>query len=127
MCRFSARVNDGRSVVVNSFIIGPDSFWFGECLAVASNVCGFRLNEVDLIVDHSCFVVRNLEEERSDCLLKSFEVGVGPLSNDWFEVDKGVGEFRHDILGRHSAPKIVQPLSCGSDAAVFDGLGKHGY
>ena len=123
--RFSARANDGRSVVVNRFIVGPDSCWFGERLAVASDVCGLRPNKACEIVNRSCFIVQDLEEERSDGLSKSCEVGVGRLSDDWLEVVEGVGEFLYNLLGCHSAPKMARPSSCGSDATIFSGLGKH--
>ena len=60
------------------------------------------------IVNRSCFVVRDLEEERSDGLYKSCEVGFGRLSNDRLEVVEGVGEFSHDLLRRHGAPKTAR-------------------
>ena len=111
VCRFGARADDGRSVVVNVLVERPDSYWFGERLAVTSNVCGLRLNEAYQIVDRSCFVVRDLEEERSDGLSKSCEVGVGRLSGDQLEIVEGVGEFCHNPLRRHGALKMARPLS----------------
>ena len=51
----------------------------------------------------SHFVVQDLEKERSDGLSKSCEIRVGRLSVDRLEVVKGVGEFRHDLLGSHAA------------------------
>ena len=57
------------------------------------------------------FVVRDLEEEMSDVLSKSCEVRVGQLSDDRLEFVEGVGEFCHDLLGRHSALKMARPLS----------------
>ena len=62
-------------------------------------------------MDRAHFVVRDLEEEGSDDLSKSYKVGVGRLSDDRIEVVEGVGEFRHDLLGRHSAPKMARPSS----------------
>ena len=60
-------------------------------------------------MDRSRFVVRDLEEERSDGLSKSCEVGVRRLSEDRREVVEGVGEFCHNILRSHAAPvKMVQ-------------------
>ena len=58
-------------------------------------------------MNRSCFVVRDMKEERSDGLSKYCEVGVGRLSDDRLEVFEGVGEFRHDLLRRHSAPKLA--------------------
>ena len=81
--RFSACADNGRSVVVNCFVVRPDSFWFGERLALARDVCGLWSNEADHIVNRARFVVRDLEEERSDGLPKYFEVVVVWLSNDW--------------------------------------------
>ena len=107
--RFSARANDGRSIVVNSFIVVPDSCWFRERLDVASNVCVLRPNKADQIVSCARFVLQDLEEERSDGLSKSCEVGVGQLSDDRLEVVEGVGKFRHGLLERRSAPKMVRP------------------
>ena len=98
---------DGRSVVVNFLVVRPDSFWFRERLAVASDVCGLRPNKANQIVNPSRFVVRDLEEERSNGLLKSCEVGVRQLSNDRLEVVDGVGEFRHNLLSHHSVPKMA--------------------
>ena len=60
------------------------------------------------IANRSRFVVRDLEEERSDGLSKSCEVGVRRLSNDRLEVVEGVGEFRDNLLGRHGAPKMAR-------------------
>ena len=91
--RFSKRVNNGRSVVVNFFVVGPDSCWFGERLAVARDVCSLRQNKTDQIVDLSRLVVRDLEEESREGFLKSCEVGIGWLSDDRLEVVKGVGGF----------------------------------
>ena len=111
MCCFSARADDGRIAVVNCFVVGPDSCWSRKRLAVALDVCGLQPNKADQIVNRARFVVRDLEEERSYGLSKSCEVGVRCLSNDQIEVVEGVGEFCHDLLGRHSAPKMARPLS----------------
>ena len=109
--RFSARTNDGRSAVVNGLVVRPDSCRLRKRLAVASNVCGLRPNKAYKIVDRYRFIVQDLEEERSDGLSKYCEVGVGRLSDDLPEVVKGVGEFCHNLLGRHGAPKMARPLS----------------
>ena len=76
-------------------------------------------------MDRACFVIRDLEEEGSDGLLKSCKVGVGRLSDDRLEVVKGVGEFRHDLFGRHSTSKMARPSSSGSDADIFEVIRKH--
>ena len=111
MCRFGARTDAGRSVVVNFFIVGSYSCRLRERLSVASDVSS-RPNKAYLVVDRSCFVVRDLKEGRSDGLSASSEVRVGRLSANWLEVVKGVGEFCHNLLGSHAAPaKIARPLS----------------
>ena len=93
MCRFGARTDDRHSVVVDVFIVGPDSCLLGECFAIASDICGFRPNKANRVVDRSHLVVRDLKKERRDGLSKSCEVGVGRLSVNQLEVVKGVGEF----------------------------------
>ena len=108
--RFGARADDGCSIVVNCLVVIPNYCWFGERLAVASDICGLRPNKAYQIVNRARFVVRDLEEERSDDLSESCEVGFGQLYEDRIEVVKGVGEFRHNLLGRHGAPKMVRPL-----------------
>ena len=63
-------------------------------------------------MDRSPFVVQDLKEERSNGLSKSREVIFGRLSVDRIEVFEGVGEFRHNLLGSHSAPaNMARPLS----------------
>ena len=111
MRHFGVCTYDGHIVVVNVCVVGPDSCWLGERLTVASNVSGFRPNKADEVVDHSRFVIRDLKEERSDGLSKSCEVRVGQLSDDRIEVVERVGEFRHNLLGRHVAQKMAQPSS----------------
>ena len=112
MCCFRARTDDGRSVVVYVFIVGPESCGIEERLVVASGVSSLRPNKADEVVDRSRFVIRDLKEERSDGLSKSREVGVGRLSVDGLEVIEGVGEFRHNLLGSHADPeKIAGPSS----------------
>ena len=111
MRRFGARAENGRSVVVNCIVLRPDFCWFGVCLAVVSDVCGLRPNRAYQIVNRSRFVVRDLEEERSDGLSKSCQVGVGQLSDNRLEVVEGVGEFCHNLLWRHGAPQMLQPSS----------------
>ena len=111
MLRFSACVNDGCSIVVNFPVVGPDSCRFGERLSVARDLCCLRPNKADQIVNRSHLVVWDLEEKSSEGLLKSCEVGAGRLSDNQIEVIKGVGKFRHNLLGRHSAPKMARPSS----------------
>ena len=80
VCRFIARTDDGRNVVVNVCIVSPDSCGIGERLSVARNVSSLRPNKVDDVVDSTRFVIQDLKEDRSDGLSKSCEVGVGRLS-----------------------------------------------
>ena len=107
MCRFSARADDGHIVFFNCFVVRPKSCGFGERLAVARDVCGLQPNKADQVVDRACFVVWDLEEEGSERLSKSCKVGVGRFSDDRLEVVKGVVEFRHNLLGCHTAPKMA--------------------
>ena len=112
VCRFGARTDDGRSVVVNVCVIGPDSCWLRERLAVASDVSGFWLNNADEVVDRSRFVLEDLKEERSDVLSKSCEVIVRRVSADGLKVVEGEGKFRHNLLGSHAPPeKMAGPSS----------------
>ena len=112
MCCFRARTDDGRSVVVYVFIVGPESCGIEERLVVASGVSSLRPNKADEVVDRSRFVIRDLKEERSDGLSKSREVGVVRLSIDGLKVVEGVGEFRHNLLRSHHAlSKMARPSS----------------
>ena len=112
VCRFGARTDNGRSLVVYVCVVGTDSYRLGERLAVASDLSGFRPNKANEVVDRSRFVIRDLKEERNYGLSKSCEVGVGRLSVNGLEVVEGVGEFRHNILGSNAAPeKVVKPSS----------------
>ena len=108
---FSARTDNERSVVVDGFVVSPDYSGFRERCAVARNICGLCPNKADWIVDRARFVIRDLEEEGGDGLSKSCKVGFGRFSDNRLEVVEGVGEFRHDLLGHHSAPKIARPSS----------------
>ena len=77
-------------------------------------------------MDRSCFILRDLKEERSDGLSKSGEVGVGRFSVNWLEAVEGVGEFRHNLFGSHAAPaKMARLLSRGSKVDGAKSLGKH--
>ena len=105
MCCFRARTDDGRSVVVYVFIVGPESCGIEERLVVASGVSSLRPNKADEVVDRSRFVIRDLKEERSDGLSKSREVGVGRLSVDGIEVVDGVSKF---------SPQSTQESCCNS-------------
>ena len=93
MCRFGVRTDNGRSVVVDVFITGPDSCAIGERLAVAGGVYGFWTNKANQVVERSRFVLRDLKEERSNGLSKSRDDGVKRLSFNQLEVIEGVGEF----------------------------------
>ena len=77
LCAVSKRTDDGLSVVINIFVVRPDSCRLGERRAVASDVCGPRPTEAYQIVERPRFVVRDPKEERSNGLSKSCEVGVG--------------------------------------------------
>ena len=57
------------------------------------------------------FVIQDLEKEGRDDLPDSCKVGVGQLSGDRLKLIEGMGEFCHDIFGRHSASKMVRPSS----------------
>ena len=111
MRRFGAHSDNSRSVVVNCLVVCPDFCRFGERLAVVSDVCGLWPNKAYQIVNRSRLVVWDLEEERSDGLSKYCKLGVGWVSDDWLEVVEGVGEFRHNLLGRHGVSKMARPLS----------------
>ena len=105
-------MDDSRSAVVNGIVVRPNSCYLGELLDVASDVCGLWTNKAYQIMDRSRFVVRDLEEEMSDGLSNSCEVGVGQLSVDRLEVVEGVSEFCHNLLGSHAAPtKMARPSS----------------
>ena len=54
-------MDDGRSVVVNFCIVGPDSCGIGGCLAIASDVSSLRPDKAIEVVDGSCFVLRDLK------------------------------------------------------------------
>ena len=109
--RFSACTDDGKRVIVNGLVVRPNSCWFGERLALASDVCGLRPNKAYQIVNRSHFVVQDLEEERSNGISKSCEVGVGWLYEDRLEVFEVVGKFCRNLLGSHAAPKMARPSS----------------
>ena len=47
VCRFSARSDNVHSVVVDRRIVCPDSCRFGECRAVARDICTLRPNKTD--------------------------------------------------------------------------------
>ena len=108
----SASVRARKTAVASSlicFVVRPNSCGLGELLAVARDICSLRPNNADQVVDCFHFVVRDLEEEGSDGLLKSCKVRVGQLFDNRLKVVKGVVEFRHDLLGCHSAPNMARP------------------
>ena len=45
--------------------------------------------------------MRDLKEEMHDDLPDSCEVGVGRLPSDRLELLKRIGEFHHNLIGRH--------------------------
>ena len=52
-----------------------------------------------------------MEKEGRGGLMDSCNVIVGRLSGDRLKLIEGMGEFRHNIFGRHSASKMARPLS----------------
>ena len=80
------RTDNGRSVVVNIRIVGPDSCGLGERLVVAGNVSSLQPNEANEVMYCARFVIRDLQQERRNGLLKSCQVGIGRLSINWLEV-----------------------------------------
>ena len=91
MRRFSTREDDGHSVVVDFFVVRPDSCGFGERLSVARNISGLRPNKANQVVERAPFVVRDMEEKGSDGLSNSCEVRIGEISDDRLKFFKGVG------------------------------------
>ena len=48
----------------------------------ARDICSLRPNKSNVVVDHACFVIQDLEEEGRDCLSDSCKVIIGQLSGD---------------------------------------------
>ena len=71
------------------------------------------------------FVIRDLEKEECDNLPDSCEVRVGRLSGNQLELIKGMGDFSHDLFGRHCGSKMACPSSSGSGAAIVGVLINH--
>ena len=105
--RFSAHADNDRSVVFIQSIIFPNSCGFGECRALAREICSLWPNKADYIVDCARFVIRDLKKEGSNGLSKSCKVGVGWLYGDQLKLIEGVGKLCHDIFGRHSVLKMA--------------------
>ena len=120
-----AHTDDGRRVVFYRWIVCPESCSFGECRTVARDICSLRPDKANEVVDCARFVIRDLKKEGSDGLSDSCKVGVWRLSDDRIKVVKGMCEFCHNLLRRHSASEMAQLSSWGSGAAVFEVLRKH--
>ena len=102
LCAASVRADNGRSVVVDGGTVRSDPCGFGECCAVARDMCSLRPNEADEVMQRSRFAVRDLEEEGRDNLPDSCEVGVGGLPGDWLKFIERMIEFCYNLLKRHS-------------------------
>ena len=89
------------SHIVDCRVIGANSFGFDKFRAVACCVHCHRPNEADGVVCPSRFIVRYLEEERRHNLQYSREVSVRRLAVYWLELFNRIGEFRHNLFGRH--------------------------
>ena len=59
--RLGGRIDNGRSVVVYGYILGPESCGLGERLTVASDISSLRTNKANGVVDSSRFVIRDLK------------------------------------------------------------------
>ena len=101
MCSFCARAYDGCSVVVNGGILGSDPRGFGECRVVARDICSLHPKEADEVMHRARFVIWDLEKEERDDLPDSCEVGVGRFPGNRLEFLERMGEFCHNLLGRH--------------------------
>ena len=80
MRSFRSRSYNVRSVVVDGRIVGSNPRGFGECRAVARDICSLWPNEADEVMHRARFFVRDLEKERHDDIPDYCEVGVGRLS-----------------------------------------------
>ena len=98
---FCARMNDVHGIIVNRRVVSANSCGFNELCALAHCVRCHRPNEDDEVVCASRFIVRSLEEERRHDLLDSRELGVRWLAVYWIELFERIGEFCHDLFGRH--------------------------
>ena len=64
----------------------PEPCGLGERLVVAGNVSSLQPNEANEVMYCARFVIRDLQQERRNGLLKSCQVGIGRLSINWLEV-----------------------------------------
>ena len=76
VCRFRARADDSRVIVINLRVVGSDACWFGELRTISRCVICHRPNEDDQVVGSLRFVVWDLEEELRQDLPDSREVCV---------------------------------------------------
>ena len=88
VCRLEACPDDGRIIVVDHEVIGPDPRGFGEGFAVALEVRGLRPDNPDQVVRPARFVVRDLLYQRGNSLPQSCEVGARRMFSDGLEVVK---------------------------------------
>ena len=113
MCSFCARSDNGCSVVVDGWIVGSDPCGFGECRSVVRDIFSLWTNEADEVMHRARFVIRDLEKEGRDDLPDSCEVGVGRLLGDRLELLEGMGEFCHNLFGRHCSRRWHVRRLCG--------------
>ena len=99
--RFRACTYNSGGIVVNYYVVGDNSCGFNKFCALACCVRFHWPNETYEVVCSSCFVIRDLEEERRHDLPNLCEVGVGRVAVHQLKLFKRIGEFCHDIFGRH--------------------------
>ena len=101
VCSFRARTDEDCGIVINCHVVSSHLCGFEECRAVSHCVHCHRLNEANEVVCSSRFFIQDLEEERHHDLPDLREVGVGWLSIYRLELFERIGEFFHELLGRH--------------------------
>ena len=115
--RFSARADDSRGIVIDCRVVGVNSCGFGKLRAIARCVRCQCPNEAYEVVCASHFVVRDLEKERYHNLPYLREVGVWRLYVYWLELFERIGEFCHNLFGRHGVWSVwlqerFGPIQC---------------
>ena len=98
---FRARTDDGRGIVVDCRVISANYCGFDKFRSVARCVRCHRPNESDEVVCASCFIVRDLEEDRCHDLPDLCEVGIGRLAIYRLELFKRISKFCHNFFGCH--------------------------
>ena len=76
VCRFRARADYGRGIVIDCRVLGANLCGFGKLRTIARCVRCHWPNKANEVVCASRFVVWDLEEERRHNLPDSHEVGV---------------------------------------------------